>query len=125
MVIVFIIITIPWKEVVTIKKVYFLPIALLLAFISFSVLHTSNLFIQSHHSNKAVLLIDDWSIKKQTDDEEKHLFYLDFVKVLCLISLVVVTLHRIFSDNHTRNYIFLIPVFHQSNYVILSPKLIS
>jgi hypothetical protein len=111
--------------VVTIKKVYFLPIALLLAFIFFSVLHTSNLFIQSHHSNKAVLLIDDWNMKSQTDDEEKHLFHFDLIEVLTLISLIVVTIHRIFSDNHTRNSIFLIPVFHQSNYVILSPKFIS
>lgn len=66
--------------------------------------------------------MDDWSINSQTDDEEKHLFHLDFVKVLSLISLVVVTLHRIFSYNHTRNFIFLVPVFHQSNYVISSPN---
>lgn len=124
MLIVFIMITILWKEVVTIKKVNFLPIACLLAFICFSVFHTSNLFIQSHHSNKAVLMIDDWSINSQTDDEEKHLFHFDFVKVLSLISLVVVTLHRIFSNNHTRNFIFLVPVFHQSNYVISSPRLL-
>ena len=123
MIFVFIMITIPWKEVVTIKKVYLLPIALLLAFISFSVLHTSNLFIQSHQSNKAILMMDDWSTKTQSDDEEKHLFHFDFVKVLSLISLVVVTLHRIFSHNHTRKFIFLVPVFHQSNYVITTPRL--
>lgn len=123
MIIVFIIITIPWKEVVTIKKVYILPIAFLLAFIALTVLHTSNLFIQSHHSSKAVLMIDDWNSKTQTDDEEKHLFHLNFVNVLFLISLVVVTLHRMFSHNHTRKFIFLVPIFNQSNYVISSPQL--
>ncbi|MFB3164229.1 hypothetical protein ABLO26_23005 [Neobacillus sp. 179-J 1A1 HS] len=64
-------------------------------------------------------------MNSQTDDEEKHLFHLDFVGFLALISLVVVTLRRIFSTDHNRNFIFLIPVFHQSNYVISSPALIS
>ena len=70
---------------VTIKKVYFLPIALLLAFICFSVFHTSNIFIQLHHSHKAVLMMDNWNMNSQTDDEEKHLFHLDFCLCTCSI----------------------------------------
>ncbi|MEH7115630.1 hypothetical protein V7124_25205 [Neobacillus niacini] len=103
---------------VTIKNVSFLPIALLLAFIFFSVHHTSNLSIQLHHSNKAVLVIDDWSMKSQSGDDQKHFFQFDIIGVLALLSSIVITNRRFFSRIHHKNFIFLLPVFHQSNYVI-------
>jgi hypothetical protein len=107
--------------VVTIKKLNILPVALLLIFISFSALHHSNVSTHSYQTNKAVMLIDDWSTKSQSDDEEKHLFHLSFIGELALISAIVVTIQRIFSRNRNRNFIFLLPVFHQSNYVISFP----
>jgi hypothetical protein len=70
-------------------------------------------------------MLDDWNMKSQADDEEKHLFQFYFVGILVLLSRIVVTLQRIFSRKYTKNFIFLIPVFHQSNYVILFPSLIS
>jgi hypothetical protein len=123
---VFMIITSPLKEVVTIRKLNILPIALLLTFISFSTFHHSNEGLtHPHHANKAVLTIDDWNSNPQSDDEEKHLFNLNVAGVLVLISLIVVILHKTFSRMHNKNFIFLIPVFHQSNYVIYFPELLS
>ncbi|WHY01085.1 hypothetical protein [Neobacillus sp. DY30] len=97
----------------------------LLTFLSFTVLHHSNVITQSHHADKAVLMIDDSIMKSQNDDDQKHLFHLHFVGVLILISLIVVILQKIFLRIHNRIFIFLTPVFHQSNYVISPPHLIS
>ncbi|WP_139185636.1 hypothetical protein [Bacillus sp. OK048] len=105
---------------VTIKKLNILPIALLLTFISFSVLHHSNVLTHTHHANKAVLMMDDWNMKSQSDDEDKHLLNLNVTGILVLISLIVVILRKIFSGMHNKIFTFLLPVFHQSNYVIPS-----
>ncbi|WHZ03497.1 hypothetical protein QNH48_02050 [Neobacillus sp. YX16] len=111
---------------ITIKKVKILPIALLLAFVSFTVLlHQSKVITHLHHEHKAVLTIDDWNTQSTSDDEEKHLYHFNFIGVLVLISQIVVTLHRITPRIYTKILIFLLPVFHQSNYVISSPDLIS
>lgn len=108
-------------EVVTIRKLNILPIVFLLTFLSFSVLHHTNVLTHSHHADKAVLIIDDWIMKSQNDDEEKHLFHFHFVGILVLISLIVVILHKFFSRIHNRIFITITPVFHQSNYVISPP----
>ncbi|NWQ42306.1 hypothetical protein MLOOGBEN_16520 [Bacillus sp. EB106-08-02-XG196] len=103
-----------------------LPIALLLAFIFFTVfLHQSKVMTHLHHEHKAVLTIDDWNTKSTSDDEDKHLHHLYLIGVLTLISQLVVTIHRISPRIYTKSLIFLLPVFHQSNYVISSPDLIS
>ncbi|MCM3693381.1 hypothetical protein [Neobacillus niacini] len=111
---------------ITIKKVKILPIALLLAFVSFTILlHQSKVITHLHHEHKAVLTIDDWNTKSASDDEEKHLYHLYFIGVLALFSQIVVTIQRISTRIYTKSFIFLLPVFHQSNYVISSPDLIS
>ncbi|MDQ1004370.1 hypothetical protein QFZ28_004910 [Neobacillus niacini] len=109
---------------VTIKKLNILPIAFLLTFLSFTILHHSNVLTHTHHVDKAVLMIDGWTMKSLSDDEEKHLFHFHFVGVLVLISLIVVILHKTFSRIHNRIFIFLTPVFHQANYVIYSHALL-
>ncbi|MFP7299634.1 hypothetical protein [Neobacillus niacini] len=111
---------------ITIKKVKILPISLLLAFIFFTVfLHQSKIITHLQHEHKAVLTIDDWSTKSSSDDEGKHLYHLYFIGVLALITQIVVTLYRTPPRIYTKNLIFLLPVFHQSNYVISSSHLIS
>ncbi|MBY0147675.1 hypothetical protein [Neobacillus niacini] len=111
---------------ITIKKEKILSIALLLAFVSFTVfLHQSKTITHLHHEHKAVLTIDEWNTQSTSDDEDKHLYHLYFIGAFALISQIVVTLHRASPRIHTKSLIFLLPVFHQSNYVISSPELLN
>jgi hypothetical protein len=119
----FIIKTISVEGVNQMKKLNALSITLLLTFLTFSILHISNGPFHSHPESKAVIVLDDWHLQSQMDEEEKHLFYLHFIVLLAAILSIVIILIINFSRDFDRKIIFLMPIFHQSNYVILTPKL--
>ncbi|AIM16848.1 MULTISPECIES: hypothetical protein [Neobacillus] len=93
-------------------------IALLLAFLAFTFLHNTKAPKHQHFESKAVILIGDWVWKEQPDDEKKQPFILTFLRVLPLNFLEAGIILGYFAVCFIRNDSFLIPVFHQSNYVI-------
>ncbi|MFJ5717370.1 hypothetical protein [Neobacillus sp. NPDC093127] len=96
-----------------------LSIPLLLAFLAFNFLHFSNTIPRSHPEIKAIINLDDSVAKSQSDDEKKQLIDLQILFGLTLVLLTTVIPLINLSSKFDRKHIFLIPIFHQSNYVIL------
>lgn len=105
------------------KKLRILFMTLLLTSMALTFHHHSDLHIHSHHESKAILLLDDWNGQSQWDDEEKQVFPLHAdVELAYMLSITVILLIT-FTRNLSNKFIFLNPIFHQSNYVILTPIL--
>lgn len=105
------------------KKLRFLFMALLLATMTLTIIHISNLPTHSHHESKAILLLDDWNSNSHWDDEEKQTFHFHGDFVLAHILSITIILLITFTRNLKNKLIFLTPKLHQSNYVIPAPKL--
>ncbi|QCJ40824.1 hypothetical protein FAY30_02265 [Bacillus sp. S3] len=105
-----------------IKRIKTLSIPLLLAFFALNFLHISTILPQSHSAIKAVINEDDTKAKAFSDDEKKQPIYLQllFVLVLVISTAMISPLQLLLAPS--RKLIFLIPVFHQSNYLILPPN---
>ncbi|MED3622656.1 hypothetical protein [Neobacillus thermocopriae] len=97
-------------------------IALLLAFLAFTFLHNTKVLKQPHFESKAVILIGDWVEKEHPDDEKKQPFTFTYLHVLSLNILEAGILLSYIAVYFIRKDSFLIPVFHQSNYVIFPPQ---
>jgi hypothetical protein len=104
------------------KLVKSLSIPLLLAFLAFTFIPFSSSLSHSHIDFKAFINIEDGKVKGQWDDEKKLPMDLHILLVLTIILSAAATPLISLVINFERSYIFLLPVFHQSNYVILSPK---
>jgi len=104
------------------KLIKSLSIPLLLSFLTFTIIHFSSLISHSHTDIKAIINIEDGKVQGQWDDEKKLPIDLHILLVLTTILSTAATPLFYLLINFERSYIFLIPVFHQSNYVILSPK---
>jgi hypothetical protein len=106
------------------KKLNALSITVLLTFLALSVIHISHETYHSHpESNKAILNLEEWNVNSQWDDKEKHFFILHNLVVLTFLLPLGLIHLRSLSRTFERKRIFLLPIFHQSNYVILTPKL--
>lgn len=103
------------------KTVRSLSITLLLAFLAFTFLHTHQLPANSHTISKAVISLEDSLAKAQWGDEKKQPFHLEFLLVLTLLFCGVIIRTICLPTDFERTRLFLLPVFHQSNYVILPP----
>jgi hypothetical protein len=97
-------------------------IPLLLAFLAFTFLHFSYSLSHSHSDIKAIINIDDAKVKGQWDDDKKLPIDIpiQFVTTFILLAVATPLIYMLISFN--KSYIFLIPIFHQSNYVIVSPE---
>ncbi|MFL6560017.1 MAG: hypothetical protein ACJ8MO_28385 [Bacillus sp. (in: firmicutes)] len=105
-----------------IKKIKKLSFPLLFAFLSFTFIHFSQPIPHSHTDIKAIINIDDGKVKDKWDDEKKLPVVIQTVFVATSILLAAVTsLIYLFIHFH-KSLIFLIPIFHHSNYVILAPE---
>jgi hypothetical protein len=105
------------------KKFEALSIMLLLSFLSFSVLQVSSGTTKTHHESKAIISLDDSTLKLKWDDEKKHPFDLPLLYTLALFIIMATILLDNVSRNFDRKFVFLLPIFYQSNYVISSPEL--
>ncbi|MGX6444612.1 hypothetical protein ACWM35_15490 [Neobacillus sp. K501] len=105
------------------KKLRVLFMTLLLAIMSLTILHISNLPTHIHHESKAVLVFDDWNSNSQMDDEEKQTFHFHLDILLAHVLSITIILLIIYTRNLKNKLIFLTPKLHQSNYVIPAPKL--
>lgn len=105
------------------KRLQFLIMTLLLTSMALTFHHHSSQPYHSHHDSKAILLLDDWNGNTQMDDEEKQVFHFQADVVLAYMLSIIVILLITFTRNLSNKFIFLNPIFHQSNYVILTPKL--
>nr|WP_263323729.1 hypothetical protein [Neobacillus sp. Marseille-Q6967] len=95
----------------------------LLSFLAFTILHVTNAPTHPHPIDKAVFFLDDWKLASNGEEEEKHLFFPPvFIEALFHIAAIATILSYL-SSCVKRSIIFLTPVFHQSNYVIVSPKM--
>lgn len=104
------------------KKLHALSIALLLVFLTFTALQKTNGPSHSHPYSKAILFLDDLTAKSQWDDKSKHPIVLHFFFILAFMLPrgIILQSHR--SRIIVTKLLFLLPVFHQANYVILPPK---
>jgi hypothetical protein len=105
-----------------IKLLRSLSIPLLLVFVSFTFIHFSHTIPLSHTEIKAVINIDDGKVKDQWDDEKKLSMVIQTLFVLTVILSAAVTPLIYLFIHFDKSIIFLIPIFHQSNYVILAPE---
>lgn len=95
----------------------------LLSFLAFTILHVTNSPTHPHPVDKVVFFLEDWKLPSNGDEEEKHLFFpLIYTKVVLIIAAAITVLSYL-SSCVKRSVIFLTPVFHQSNYVIVSSDL--
>jgi Na+/H+ antiporter NhaC len=100
-----------------------LAIPLLLAFLAFTLLHFSYSLSHSHNDIKAIInLDDDAKVKGQWDNDKKLPVDLPihFVFILILTAVSVPFVH--FPEFFIQRFFFLIPIFHQSNYIIPLPN---
>jgi hypothetical protein len=119
---VFMIKIIPTEGVISMRKLNAFTITLLLTYLGFTFLHISSTPTRPHLESKAIVLLDDWNGQTQWDNGDsspdlQSLIMLSFA--LLTGALFKINLPRILD----KKFIFLIPIFHQSNYVILLPKL--
>jgi hypothetical protein len=105
-----------------IKLLKSLSIPLLLAFVSFTLIHFSHTLLNSHTDIKAIINVDDGKVKDKWDDEKKLPVVFQTLVVLTIILSTAVTPLIYLSISFDRSFIFLIPIFHQSNYVIHPPE---
>jgi len=99
-----------------------LTIPLLLAFLAFTFLHFSYSLSHSHTNFKAIINLDDAKVKGQWDDDKKLPMDIPILFVLPVILAAVAAPLVYLSIIFIRSFIFLIPKFHQSNYVIDAPE---
>lgn len=99
-----------------------LTIPLLLAFLAFTFLNFSSSLSHSPSDIKAIINIDDAKAKGQWDDDKKLPVDMPILFVFTFILDAVATPLIYLSIIFIRSNIFLIPIFHQSNYVIHTPK---
>jgi hypothetical protein len=104
------------------KLIKSLSIPLLLAFLAFTFTHISSSLSHSHTDIKAIITIEDGKVQGHWDDEKKLPNDLGILFVFTIILSTAATPLINLLINFERSHIFLIPVFHQSNYVILSPE---
>jgi hypothetical protein len=100
-----------------------LSVPLLLAFLAFTFIHLAYSLPPSHANFKAVINVDDGASKGQWDDEKKLPLDIPIHFVLTFILITATTPLIYLSIILKKSHIFLIPIFHQSNYVIHSPEL--
>lgn len=105
------------------KKFNALSITLLLVFLAFTVLQSSSGITKTHHNSKAVILLEDLTLKFKWNDEKKHPVDLQILYTLAFIYLTVIILLDNISRNSDKKFIFLLPVFYQSNNIIIPPEL--
>ena len=98
-------------------------LTLFLVFLAFSVIHVTKAPPHAQPEGKAIILLDDGKIKAQWDDEKKLFINLPDLFVLFFIISTTRITAPYFSANFNRDTSFLIPIFHQSNYLTLTPKL--
>jgi hypothetical protein len=104
------------------KRFKSLSLPLLLSFLAFTFIHFSSSLSHSHTDIKAIINIEDGKMQGQWDDEKKLSIDLHILLVFTIILSTAATPLIYLLINFERSYIFLIPIFHQSNYVILSPE---
>ncbi|MEH7156348.1 hypothetical protein V7121_08830 [Neobacillus drentensis] len=95
-----------------------LAIPLLLAFLAFTLLHFSYSLSHSPTDIKAITNLDDAKVKGQWDDDKKLPIEVPIDFVLTMILATVAVPLTYFPKFFIRRMSFLIPIFHQSNYVI-------
>jgi hypothetical protein len=99
-----------------------LSIPLLLAFLTFTFSHFSYTLSHSHPDIKAIINVDDGKVKDQWGDEKKLPVVIQTHFILTtILSAALTPLIYLFISFH-KSFIFLIPIFHQSNYVIHPPE---
>ncbi|GHI00616.1 hypothetical protein AM1BK_41580 [Neobacillus kokaensis] len=102
-----------------------LAISLLLTFLTFSIFHGPKTPPTNHTEGKASIFFGEWKVKAQWDDEKKQPINMpDLFVLFFILSTIGITVTH-FTASLIRNTSFLIPIFHQSNYLILAPKLLS
>ena len=100
-----------------------LAFPLLLAFLSFTLLHFSHSLSHSHNDIKVIInLDDDTKVKAKWDGDKKLPVDLPIHFVLTLILAAVAAPLYSFPKYFVRSFTFLIPIFNQSNYVIPLPN---
>ncbi|WML24022.1 hypothetical protein [Neobacillus sp. OS1-33] len=100
-----------------------LAVPLLLAFLAFTFNHLAYSLPHSQANFKAVINVDDGASKGQWDNEKKLPLVIQIHFVLTFILLAAAVPLIYLSIILKKSHIFLIPIFHQSNYVIHSPEL--
>lgn len=99
-----------------------LAISLLLTFLAFNIFHVPKTPPNHHPEGKATIFIDDWKVKAQWDDEKKQPIKLpDLLVFFFILSTIGITVTH-FASSLIRAKSFLIPIFHQSNYLISLPR---
>lgn len=96
-----------------------LSITLLLALLALTFLHIHLTSPNPHHVTKAVISLEDSMAKAQWDDEKKQPIHLEFLFFLTLLLPGVIIRTIYLPTDFDQTHIFLLPVFHQSNYIIL------
>jgi hypothetical protein len=104
------------------KMKYKLAIPLLLAFLAFTFINSSTYLSHSHTAFKAIINADDGPVKGQWNDEKKQPVDVQILLVFTTILLAATVSHIYLAIRFVRAHFFLIPIFHQSNYVILLPN---
>jgi hypothetical protein len=99
-----------------------LSIPLLFAFLSLTFIHFSYTLPHSHTDIKAIINLDDGKKKDQWDDEKKLPIIIQTLVALTTILIAGVTPLIYLFPHFYIFFIFLIPIFHQTNYVILPPE---
>jgi len=100
-----------------------LSIPLLFAFLTFTFIHYSHTLPYSHSDFKAIINLDDGKAKDQWGDEKKLPVVLQTLFVVATILSAAGTPLLYLFIHFNKSYIFLIPIFNQSNYLIHSPEL--
>ncbi|WP_251554848.1 hypothetical protein [Neobacillus muris] len=100
-----------------------LSIMMLLAFFSFTFLqqNPAHTPAHSHPVEKAIISLDDLMEKAKWDDKKKQPFDLPFLLTISLMLVRAVQLVIAYPARWFRNFTFLLPIFHQSNYIIPLP----
>lgn len=100
-------------------------ITLLLTFLACTLLTISYGPIHAHSESKAIVMLDDWNMVSQWDDEKHYASTFPSFALLESNFSIGICILAALSTGLVRRFIFLVPVFHQSNYVIYSPELVS
>ncbi|WP_042455855.1 hypothetical protein [Neobacillus dielmonensis] len=97
-----------------------LSIMMLLAFLSFSLFQQNHAHLPAHPHPvaKAIISLDDLMEKAQWDDKKKQPFDLPFLFVTSLILIRLVQWVIAYPVRQLQRFLFLVPIFHQSNYII-------
>jgi len=99
-----------------------LSIIILLVFLGLIVSHLTHAPSHFYIKSKAVINLDDQTENGQGDDDERKLpISLTLLYVMCVTLLVGDTFATAMVGG-IRNRTFLIPIFHQSNYIVSSSQ---